>query len=211
MKNDNKPIKLPLISYTTKNRNTTSIIKNIYFLNSIKNFKIKKENSKNNLSPSKLDKISKNKPQLISILNMSNKKKNNAKRISKGKKKKKLFQNLSFKNIYESIKKNNLKKSSSYNNINNIDKDKIQFESNFKNIKKESNIYTSNVNYINNKKMLLLEKYNYDNNIYKPDRLGLHEMSGLNKLKLKINKGIIGHIYLNHNKYKKSSESEDKF
>ena len=59
--------------------------------------------------------------------------------------------------------------------------------------------------------MLLLEKYNYDNNIYKPDRLGLHEMSGLNKLKLKINKGIIGHIYLNHNKYRKSSESEDKF
>jgi hypothetical protein len=74
MKNVNKPLKLPFISYTTLDINSTKKRKNIYFLNSLKNFQIKKEKSKSNLTPLKLDKNIINKSQLISILNISKKK-----------------------------------------------------------------------------------------------------------------------------------------
>lgn len=125
--------------------------------------------------------------------------------IPKKKKKLKIFPKLSIKNIYESIRKTNLKKSSSYNNISNINKEKIVFESNFKKIKNESNIYTANANYIYNTKMLILNKYSYDNNKYKPDRLGLYDRLGFNDFKIKSKKRINGYIYLNHNKYRNYS------
>ena len=161
MKIFNKPLKLPFISYTTIDRNSTRNRKNIYFLNSLKNFQIKKEKSKSNLTPLKLDKNIINKSQLISILNISKKKE--TKRIPKIQKKLKIIPKLSFKNIYESIRKANLKKSFSYNNINNTTNRKILFESNFRTIKNESNIYTANANYIYNKKMVILDKNTFDN------------------------------------------------
>ena len=209
MKIVNKPLKLPSISYITIDRNSSTNRKNIYFLNSLKNFQIKKETSKSNLTPLKIDKTIINKSQLISILNISKKKE--TKRIPKIQKKLKIIPKLSFKNIYESIRKANLKKSSSYNNINNMTNRKILFESNFKKIKNESNIYTANANYIYNTKMLILDKNTFDNNIYKPDRLGLYDITGSNSFKLKNNKRINGHIYFNHNKYRKNSGIDDNY
>ena len=163
MKIVNKPIKLPSISYTINDRDSLLNRKNIYFLNSLKCFQIKKEICKNNLNPLKLDKNSINKSQLISILNISKNNDISSKRIPDNQKKLKIIPKLSFKNIYQSILKSKLKKSSSFNNIN---KEKIIFESNFKKIKNESNIYTSKANYIYNTKMLILNKYTYDNNKY---------------------------------------------
>ena len=202
MKNVNKPIKLPSISYTINDRDSLLNRKNIYFLNSLKCFQIKKEICKNNLNPLKLDKNSINKSQLISILNISKNNDISSKRIPNNQKKLKIIPKLSFKNIYQSILKSKLKKSSSFNNIN---KEKIIFESNFKKIKNESNIYTSKANYIYNTKMLILNKYTYDNNKYKPDRLGLYDKFGFNDFKLKNKKRINGYIYLNHNKFRNFS------
>ena len=136
MKIVNKPIKLPSISYTINDRDSLLNRKNIYFLNSLKCFQIKKEICKNNLNPLKLDKNSINKSQLISILNISKNNDISSKRIPNNQKKLKIIPKLSFKNIYQSILKSKLKKSSSFNNIN---KEKIIFESNFKKIKNESN------------------------------------------------------------------------
>ena len=202
MKIVNKPIKLPSISYTINDRDSLLNRKNIYFLNSLKCFQIKKEICKNNLNPLKLDKSSINKSQLISILNISKNNDISSKRIPNNQKKLKIIPKLSFKNIYQSILKSKLKKSSSFNNIN---KEKIIFESNFKKIKNESNIYTSKANYIYNTKMLILNKYTYDNNKYKPDRLGLYDKFGFNDFKLKNKKRINGYIYLNHNKFRNFS------
>ena len=202
MKIVNKPIKLPSISYTINDRDSLLNRKNIYFLNSLKCFQIKKEICKNNLNPLKLDKNSINKSQLISILNISKNNDISSKRIPNNQKKLKIIPKLSFKNIYQSILKCKLKKSSSFNNIN---KEKIIFESNFKKIKNESNIYTSKANYIYNTKILILNKYTYDNNKYKPDRLGLYDKFGFNDFKLKNKKRINGYIYLNHNKFRNFS------
>ena len=202
MKIVNKPIKLPSISYTTNERDSLLNRKNIYFLNSLKCFQIKKEICKNNLNPLKLDKNSINKSQLISILNISKNNDISSKRIPNNQKKLKIIPKLSFKNIYQSILKSKLKKSSSFNNIK---KENIIFESNFKKIKNESNIYTSKANYIYNTKMLILNKYTYDNNKYKPDRLGLYDKFGFNDFKLKNKKRINGYIYLNHNKFRNFS------
>ena len=202
MKIVNKPIKLPSISYTINDRDSLLNRKNIYFLNSLKCFQIKKEICKNNLNPLKLDKNSINKSQLISILNISKNNDISSKRIPNNQKKLKIIPKLSFKNIYQSILKSKLKKSSSFNNIN---KEKIIFESNFKKIKNESNIYTSKANYIYNTKILILNKYTYDNNKYKPDRLGLYDKFGFNDFKLKNKKRINGYIYLNYNKFRNFS------
>ena len=202
MKIVNKPIKLPSISYTINDRDSLLNRKNIYFLNSLKCFQIKKEICKNNLNPLKLDKNSINKSQLISILNISKNNDISSKRIPNNQKKLKIIPKLSFKNIYQTILKSKLKKSSSFNNIN---KENIIFESNFKKIKNESNIYTSKANYIYNTKMLILNKYTYDNNKYKPDRLGLYDKFGFNDFKLKNKKRINGYIYLNHNKFRNFS------
>ena len=133
------------------------------------------------------------------------------KNIQKIKKKLKINPNFSFKNMFEIIKKNNLKKSASYNNLNTIDKEKTDFESNFMKLKNEANIYTSDVDYIKNSKMLLLDKYIYDNNRYKPDRLGIFDMSDFKTMKFKNKKMINGHIYLNHNKYQRIPNNETKY
>ena len=45
------------------------------------------------------------------------------------------------------------------------------------------------------------DKYIYDKNIYKPDRLGLFDISDFKTTKPKGKKAINGHIYFNHNKY----------
>ena len=113
--------------------------------------------------------------------------------------------------MFEIIKRNNLKKSASYNNLNTIGKEKTDFESNFMRLKNEANIYTSDVDYIKNSKMLILDKYIYDNNRYKPDRLGIFDMSNFKNIKFKNKKMINGHIYLNHNKYQRNINNEAKY
>ena len=207
----NKSLKLPNISLPFINNHFSRKPLNIYFINSLKNFRIKKENSRNNSITKKNSKSKSIKTQSISVLNMSKKRTIDAKKHYKNKKKLKIIPNFSFKNLYEIIKKNNLKKSASYNNINTIDKEKLDFESNFMKLRKEANIYTSNANYIKNTKMLLLDKYIYDNNKYKPDRLGLFDMSDFNNLKFKEKKAIIGHIYYNHNKYQRNVDNDSKY
>ena len=207
----NKSLKLPNISLPFINNHFSRKPLNIYFINSLKNFRIKKENSRNNSITKKNTKSKSIKTQSISVLNMSKKRTIDAKKHYKNKKKLKIIPNFSFKNIFEVIKKNNLKKSASYNNINTIDKEKLDFESNFMKLRKEANIYTSNANYIKNTKMLLLDKYIYDNNKYKPDRLGLFDMSDFNNLKFKEKKAIIGHIYYNHNKYQRNVDNDSKY
>ena len=207
----NKSLKLPNISLPFINNHFSRKPLNIYFINSLKNFRIKKENSRNNSITKKNTKSKSIKTQSISVLNMSKKRTIDAKKHYKNKKKLKIIPNFSFKNIFEVIKKNNLKKSASYNNINTIDKEKLDFESNFMKLRKEANIYTSNANYIKNTKMLLLDKYIYDNNKYKPDRLGLFDMSDFNNLKFKEKKAITGHIYYNHNKYQRNVDNDSKY
>ena len=207
----NKSLKLPNISLPFINNHFSRKPSNIYFINSLKNFRIKRENSQNNSTTKKNNKSKSIKTQSISVLNMSKKRTIDAKKHYKNKKKLKIIPNFSFKNLYEIIKKNNLKKSASYNNINTIDKEKLDFESNFMKLRKEANIYTSNANYIKNTKMLLLDKYIYDNNKYKPDRLGLFDMSDFNNLKFKEKKAIIGHIYYNHNKYQRNVDNDSKY
>ena len=71
-----------------------------------------------------------------------------------------------------------------------------------------SNIYTANAKYIKNKKMIIIDKYSYDNNIYKPDRLGLFDMSDFRNPKKIVGKGIFGHIYYNHNKNRNNLEKK---
>ena len=144
-------------------------------------------------------------------INISKKKTIDAKKHQKNKKNLKINSNFSFKNMFEIIKRNNLKKSASYNNLNTIGKEKTDFESNFMRLKNEANIYTSDVDYIKNSKMLILDKYIYDNNRYKPDRLGIFDMSNFKNIKFKNKKMIIGHIYLNHNKYQRNINNETKY
>jgi len=208
---ESKSLKLSSVSFPLINNHLSKKTQNIYFLNSLKNFKIKKENYKSNLTSKEKVNNKNLKTKSIAILNMSNQKTLDAKRTGKKKKNLKIISNYYFKNLYEIIKKNNLKKSASYNNINTIDKEKIDFESNFMKLRKEANIYTSNVNYIKNSKMMLLDKYIYDNNRYKPDRLGLFNMSDFKTMQLKNRKTINEHIYFNHNKYQRNFDSNSKY
>ena len=208
---ESKSLKLSSVSFTLINNHLSKKTQNIYFLNSLKNFKIKKENYKSNLTSKEKVNNKNLKTKSIAILNMSNQKTLDAKRTGKKKKNLKIISNYYFKNLYEIIKKNNLKKSASYNNINTIDKEKIDFESNFMKLRKEANNYTSNVNYIKNSKMMLLDKYIYDNNRYKPDRLGLFNMSDFKTMQLKNRKTINEHIYFNHNKYQRNFDSNSKY
>ena len=211
MKNNKKSLKLPNISFPALNNQFSRKPLNIYFLNSVKNFKIKLGNSQASLT-TKHYKNGKNlKTQSIGILNTSKKKTIDAKKHQKNKKNLKINSNFSFKNMFEIIKRNNLKKSASYNNLNTIGKEKTDFESNFMRLKNEANIYTSDVDYIKNSKMLILDKYIYDNNRYKPDRLGIFDMSNFKNIKFKNKKMINGHIYLNHNKYQRNINNEAKY
>ena len=95
-----------------------------------------------------------------------------------------------------------MQKSFSAINVNTIKENK-NLESNFFKLKNDSNIYTSNADYIKNKKIVIVDKYIYDNNKYKPDRLGLFDMSDFRHPKRQMGKGLLGHIYYNHNKYRK--------
>ena len=200
--NDKSSLKLPDISFSLFNHHFTRKPQNIYFLNSLKYLKIKKENCKNiQISKIKKDKNIKNlKNQSIEILNIPKNRKIESKKHTRNKRNFKLIPNFSFKNLYEVIKKNNLKKSASSININKKNSDKIYFESNFMKLRKESNIYTSDADYINNSKMLLMDKYTYDNNKYKPNRLHLFDVSAFKKIRFQ-NKQINGVIYYSHNKY----------
>ena len=211
MKDNKKLLKLPNISFPALNNQFSRKPLNIYFLNSIKNFKIKLGNAQTSLTTKNFKNGKNIKTQSIGILNISKKKTIDAKKHTKNKKKLKINPNFSFKNMFEIIKKNNLKKSASYNNLNTIDKEKTDFESNFMKLKNEANIYTSDVDYIKNSKMLLLDKYIYDNNRYKPDRLRIFDMSDFKTMKFKNKKMINGHIYLNHNKYQRIPNNETKY
>jgi len=184
---------------------------NKYFINLLKLSKIKRENSakieENKILKEDINNIKKDN---ITILNLSKKKPIKIKSHSKTKRKKKIGNKnsaISLKYFFNIVNKNRLQKSLSYIYNNSIEKYKTNLESNFMKLKNDSNIYTSNVNYIKNKKMLIIDKFSYDNNIYKPDRLGLFEMSDFHNPKYKIGKGIFGHIYYNHNKYRKCQEN----
>ena len=211
MNNKYKSLKLPNISSMPMKNNSLHVnnIKNFYFLNSLKNFRIKKESFQTNLSSEKNNKNIKSKS--IIILNTSKKKPIHPKPSKRKKKDLKIIPNFSFKALHEIMKKNKLKKSASYNNNITIDKEKMNFESNFKNLRNDSNIYTSNVNYIKNKKMLILDKYIYDNNKYKPDRLGFFDASDFTNINYKLKKAQKGNIYYNHNKYNRNNNNERKF
>lgn len=76
-------------------------------------------------------------------------------------------------------KNKNLSKSLSTYKMSTVDKEKKNMESNFFRIKNDSNMYTANAGYITNKKMLIIDKNSYDNDIYKPDRLGMFDMTDL--------------------------------
>ena len=75
MKNKYKPLKLPNISLKAKDNHISQKSRNIYFLNSLKNYRIKKENfhtSLNNSFIKKNNKYTSIKAKPFSILNMSN-------------------------------------------------------------------------------------------------------------------------------------------
>ena len=234
--NSPKILKLPRIINSKYNINNNinnfyKIPTNKYFINLLKLSKIKRENSEKkedtknpieNLSKLKKEtanikneKLNKLKNDDITILNISKiNKSNNSKSSSKSKKKRnrnkrKLKKKYlySLKDFFNIENKNKLRKSLSYiNSINTIEKDRKNIESNFMKLKSNANKYTANANYIKNKKMIIIDKLSYDNNIYQPDRLGLFDMSDFKRSKRVIGKGIFGHIYYNHNKYRNNNE-----
>ena len=202
-------LKLPKI--INQRLSIRNIPKNNYFLNLLKISKIKRTNSENSIDEN--NKSNKNikdlkKDDLI-ILNIFKKKKNKKNNEKKKEKKKspKNHSSFSYKNVFNKINKNRLQKSFSSLNVNTIEKEKPNLESNFMKLKNESNIYTSNAHYITNKKMVIIDKYLYDNNIYRPDRLGLFDMSDFRRPKLVSGRKIIGKIYYNHNKFRNDKEN----
>ena len=78
---------------------------------------------------------------------------------------------------------------------------KANLESNFMKLNREANMYTSNATYIKNKKLVIRDRYTYDNNVYKPDRLGLFDLSDFSRHKMKHGSRLNGKIYFNHNKF----------
>ena len=84
-------------------------------------------------------------------------------------------------------------------------------ESNFMQLCGESNIYTSDVKYISNKKMILMNKYIYDKNIYKPDRLKLHDITEIKAPKLKIKKINLRNIFIKRHLYNKNQIETAKY
>ena len=201
--NSSNEIRLPRIINSKLNiNNRYKKPMNQYFINLLKLSKIKRESSaKNENQIIKKDNIKKDN---TIILNLSKKKTIKYKSQSKTKRNKKNKKKTpsSFKNIFSIVKKNRLQKSLSYINNNSIEREKTNLESNFMKLCKDANIYTADANYIKNKKMLIIDKFFYDYNIYKPDRLGLFDMSDFRHPKYMLGKGIFGHIYYNHNKYR---------
>jgi hypothetical protein len=183
-------------------KHTSKIPKNPHFINALKLSKINGLNSENNNNNKK---IIKNRNKNMLILNLSQKKKKKEDKKKNTSCSSIIIPSYSFKNIFNVIKKNKLKKSFSCLHVNTIEKEKPNLESNFMKLKNESNIYTSNANYITNKKMIIIDKYFYDNNVYKPDRLGLFDMSDFKRPKMRFGREI-GKIYYNHNKYRISKD-----
>ena len=181
---------------------------NEYFINLLKLSKIKKENSENK-EESRKEKVNLNKLKKddITILNIPNKKIKSDSKVKRNKKNPKKRYVYSIKDFFILEKKNKLQKSLSYFNSNTIEKERANLESNFMRLKNNSNIFTANAKYIKNKKMIMIDKFSYDNNIYKPDRLGLFDMSDFRSPKKIIGKGIFGHIYYNHNKLRNNKEN----
>ena len=181
---------------------------NEYFINLLKLSKIKKENSENK-EESRKEKVNLNKLKKddITILNIPNKKIKSDSKVKRNKKNPKKRYVYSIKDFFILEKKNKLQKSLSYFNSNTIEKERANLESNFMRLKNNSNIFTANAKYIKNKKMIMIDKFSYDNNIYKPDRLGLFDMSDFRCPKKIIGKGIFGHIYYNHNKLRNNKEN----
>ena len=213
--NQIKDIKLPRIfdNRIRKNNLSKKPMSNYYLKElKIKNKRANSENSKSN-NKSK-EKNNKKKDDNNFVLNITKKKLNNINSDSQlkiNKKKKKKNSPYTFKYFYSNLNKNNLQKSFSSINVNTIVREKNNLESNFMKLKNESNIYTANADYIKNKKMIILDKYVYDNNKYKPDRLGLFDMSEFHQPKIKIGKGVLGHIYYNHNKYRRDDNINENF
>ena len=169
-----------------------------FFLNILKNKKIISENIKNMCSRNK---FKKNNSQLLTV-KIKSKKIDFVSRNSKQELLPKICP-YSYRYFYKEKNKNLIHKSTF--NVNSIETSKSNMESNFMQLMDESNIYTSNVKYISNKKIVLLDKFKFDNNIYKPDRLKLHEMSQLPPPKIKLKKINFRHILFKRNDSKKDN------
>jgi hypothetical protein len=167
--------------------------KPIFYMNILKNKKIISDNIQSMRSRNEF-KNKNNKFLTVKIksrnLNMSsrNSKKNDLPKICP----------YTYKYFYKAENKHPLHKSTI--NVNSIDSTKNNMESNFMQLCEKSNIYTSNVKYISNKKMVLLDKYKFDNNVYKPDRLKLHDMSIFPSNKVKLKKIIYKKILIDCNR-----------
>ena len=196
---------IPKIILHKSNQNVNAFSK--YFLNTFKNRQIIAKFNENlkNKNESILIKNKKSNSGLMNISNISidlsskNTKRENKEVLPK-------ISPYNFKYFYNESKKNNLHKSLSHFQVNSIEKERNNLESNFMRIQKDSNIYTANADYIKNKKLVIIDKYFYDYNKYKPDRLGLYDMTELRHPKKEKGKGIFGKIYFNHNKYNKIKE-----
>ena len=56
--------------------------------------------------------------------------------------------------------------------------------------------------------MVLLDKYKFDNNVYKPDRLKLHDMSIFPRTKVKLKKIIYKKILIDCNRVCNNNSNE---
>ena len=197
-----RTIKLPKISNSKLNKHYLKKPMANYYLNKLKLLRNGKVNSdyKQNKTSNET-----NKKEESIVLNITSRKLVNLSKDSSKKEIRKEPNNnppFSFKYFFNNSYKNKMQKSFSAINVNTIKENK-NLESNFFKLKNDSNIYTSNANYIKNKKIVIVDKYIYDNNKYKPDRLGLFDMSDFRHPKRQMGKGLLGHIYYNHNKYRK--------
>ncbi len=201
-----RTIKLPKISNSRLNNYFLKKPMSNYYLNKLKlqrNGRVNSDNKHNKTS-------NENKKEESIVLNITSRKLVNLSKDSPKKEIKKEPNNnhpFSFKYFFNNSYKNKMQKSFSAINVNTIIENK-NLESNFFKLKNDSNIYTSNADYIKNKKIVIVDKYLYDNNKYKPDRLGLFDMSDFRHPKRQIGKGLLGRIYYNHNKYRKDINND---
>jgi hypothetical protein len=167
--------------------------KPIFFINMLKNKKIISDNIKSMRSRNEFKKKN---IQFLTV-KIKSKNLNISSRNSKNNALPKICP-YTYKYFYKEENKHPLHKSGF--SVNSIDNSKNNMESNFMQLCEKSNIYTSNVKYISNKKMILLDRYKFDNNIYKPDRLKLHDMSIIPRTKIKLKKIIYKKILLDCNR-----------
>ena len=171
-----------------------------YYLNILKNKKI----ISNNIMSSRNEFRKQNYP-----FNTKKLKLNNLSDKTRNKKKKILPKIYSYKFFHKDLNKYQLHKSC--NDGYSIDKERNNMESNFMQLCGESNIYTFDVKYISNKKMILMNKYIYDKNIYKPDRLKLHDITEIKGPKLKIKKINLRNIFTKRHLYNKNQIETAKY